>query len=625
MQSTFAGIEMGKRSLITHTKALTTVGHNLSNANVDTYSRQRVKLGTMDPLYMPGLNRAETAGQIGQGVQAIEVERIHDEMLQGRILSQASGEGYWDERNNYIKQLEQVYKEPSDLSVRSLMDKFWEGWQELSLHPSEASARRAVIERGKALSTAIRGRFDDLKEIRDMADEDVQSQVDRLNAIMQDITKLNDKILRVEAQGDNPNDLLDRRDAKLGEMSEIIEISVSNRDPDEFTVYTGGRHLIQGNKAQKLATQVNPDNEGYTNVVWEKSGDDFQARGGRLGALIELRDGDIRDEMQKLDMLAVNFTDMVNEIHREAYGTDGTSGKDFFARYPFINNTSGNFDRNGDGEFDSSYIFRIKGTNNLQKKEQVGLEGTITLSGSQGNTQVQYNSEDTVEEIVKRINTSQSEVVARLDRQGRLVLKGTPSENTDNPDFVIRRVEDSGEFLTGYAGLLQGSGPDNAYNWQQENAVNALQGTEQNYTVAPLSHPAGWMEVNSEVSENISNVAAGLGQAGREAKAGDGSAAKEIASLRHEAVMVGQSASFDDLFSETVANIGLKGEQASRALETEEAIMKDLTDMRKSVSGVNTDEEVSNMIKFQHGYNAAARFVSEVNKMLDTIINRMGV
>ena len=68
MQSTFSGIELGKRGLIAHNQALQTVGHNLSNASTEGYSRQRVELKATDPLYMPQLNREERPGQIGQGV-----------------------------------------------------------------------------------------------------------------------------------------------------------------------------------------------------------------------------------------------------------------------------------------------------------------------------------------------------------------------------------------------------------------------------------------------------------------------------------------------------------------------------------------------------------------------------
>ncbi len=89
--------------------------------------------------------------------------------------------------------------------------------------------------------------------------------------------------------------------------------------------------------------------------------------------------------------------------------------------------------------------------------------------------------------------------------------------------------------------------------------------------------------------------------------------------------MVGKLTSFDDYFADTVAEIGLKGEVAGRSNEAQQLVMKDLKDLQSSVSGVNLDEEMADMIKFQHGYSAAAKFVSEIDKMLDTIINRMGV
>ena len=89
--------------------------------------------------------------------------------------------------------------------------------------------------------------------------------------------------------------------------------------------------------------------------------------------------------------------------------------------------------------------------------------------------------------------------------------------------------------------------------------------------------------------------------------------------------MIGQITSFDDYFASAVAEIGLKGEQAETAVQTENLILKELKDMRESISGVNMDEEMANMIKFQHGYAAAARFITEIDKMLEIIINRMGV
>ena len=86
MGSQFAGIEMGKRSLMAQSSAINTAGHNISNADVEGYSRQRVHVRAFDPIYRPDLTRENTPGQLGQGVTVQSVERIRDEMLDKRIV-----------------------------------------------------------------------------------------------------------------------------------------------------------------------------------------------------------------------------------------------------------------------------------------------------------------------------------------------------------------------------------------------------------------------------------------------------------------------------------------------------------------------------------------------------------
>ncbi len=159
MQSTFAPIELGKRGLVATTQGLQTIGHNLSNASVEGYSRQRVEMVASPPLYEPQLNREETPGQIGQGVEVSRIERIKDMLLEGRIVSEQNVQGYWDSRDKYILMLEQVYNEPTDHSVRALLDKFWSSWQDLSLNPTEIASRRSVLETGKALVDGIHSRY----------------------------------------------------------------------------------------------------------------------------------------------------------------------------------------------------------------------------------------------------------------------------------------------------------------------------------------------------------------------------------------------------------------------------------------------------------------------------------
>lgn len=624
--STFASIELGKRSLFASQQSIQTAGHNISNASTEGYTRQRVQLDSFEPLYRPDLTRAETPGQIGQGVTVSSINRLRDELLDQRIVAQTDRQGYWETRDSYIYMMEQLYNEPEDTSVRTRMDQFWDSWQELALYPESTAARGAVASRAKTLTDSIHHQYRGLQSIRDMINGDIEARVKQVNTLTRQIAGLNEEIVKSKAMGDNPNDLMDKRDVLTEQLADLITISVEKQDYDEsYIIYTDGLELVQGGKHRSFTLQSSTDNDGYATVVWEDSGNTAHFEGGRLAALIELRDGDVRDEIRKLDTMAMNFVDLVNDIHRNAMGLNGKTGIDFFKEQYFINNVAGNFDRNGDGEYDSSYIFRLTGAHTLDPREQFGLEGTLTLSAGQGTVEVPYYSTDMVSDLVERINRAGAEVVAYLDQNNKLVLKGTTAQDSSNPDFVIRHVEDSGRFLAGYAGVLAGSGAENAYDWQQPDAVNVLAPEGAQYAVSPIAHPSGWMEINPVVVSDLQNIAAGYPSPEGTPYPGDNRAALAVAKIRNTAVMVGNTRTFDEFFAEAVTDMGLKGEQSELALQTQSAIMKELHDMRDSISGVNIDEELADIIKFQHGYNASARFIAVVNEMLDTVINRLGV
>ncbi len=625
MQSTFAPIELGKRGLVATTQGMQTVGHNLSNASVEGYSRQRVEMTAFPPLYEPQLNRELTPGQIGQGVEVSRIERIRDMLLEGRIVQEQNLQGYWTARDKYILMLEQVYNEPTDHSVRTLMDRFWESWQELSINPTDMAARRSVLQKGKALIDGIHDRFRRLTGIRNMLEDDVRGTVKKVNDLTTEIADLNKQIRKIMALGDNPNDLKDRRDLLVGKLSDLVDISVTYNEPgSEMVITTGGMHIVQGAHHEVMATDPDRANEGYSRLLWEDTREPVTLRGGRLASLLQLRDGDARAEVQSLDLMTENFIDLVNEIHRTGFGLNGETGNDFFVERPFVFDVAGNYSRAGTGVFDSTWLFRVTGANALKTKDLIGLEGTITLPGRQGNVTVDYHPTDTVEDVITRINLSGSEVVARLNSEGRLSLKAVPTADPQNPDFVLRGMQDSGQFLVGYAGILRASGPAGAYTWTQANAVQALR-TDAEYAVAPLAHPAGWIEVSDRLGNDPGLIAAASGTAGRSNGIGDGTTALAIAQLRTTPVMVGVTSTFDSYFADVVARIGLKGDEASRSMDTTKLVMKELTDMRESLSGVNQDEELTKMITYQNAYSAIARFMTTFDQMLQTLINRMGV
>ena len=623
MGSTFSGIELGKRSIMAHTDAITTAGHNISNANTEGYSRQRVQLKEFDPLYRPDLERPERPGMIGQGIDVQSVERVRDEMLDNRITESQHSESYWETRSNYYTMIEQIYNEPDDVSIRSNMDKFWQSWQELSVHPESQAARQAVVSRGDSLVDSITSKWENLMGVGNLLNSDIEATVRQVNDFANQIAAINGEIVRSRAMGDNPNDLLDRRDLLIDKLSKLANITTDRRDSDEFMVHLDGNILVQGNIARNFSLETVLDNNGYDKLVWSDTGDDAYVSGGKLGALIELRDSDIRSEIQSLNTMTMNFADLVNDVHRNAYGANNVTGLDFFTQRSFVENVNGNFDRDGDGQLDHSYIFRFTGTTKLNPQEQIGLEGVMTLSGPDGNVKVAYHPTDTVEAVINRINDANGEVKAYLDRNNNLVLKGTTAQAIENPDFVIRHVEDSGFFLTGYSGILGASGEAGAYDYAQADAVNALNGAQ--FAVSPVNNPAGYIQINRAIKNDVLSVAAAFRDNSGNINNGDGRAAVEIAAIRNTKVMIGHERTLDDYFADSVTNVGLKGEQAETNHNSHTAMMNDLRNLRDSISGVNIDEELADIIKFQHGYNAAAKFVTVWDSLLDTVINRLGV
>ena len=650
MASTFAGIELGKRSLMASSEAIQTTGHNISNADTEGYSRQRVQFRAVDPLDRPDLTRAERAGQIGQGVTVESVSRVRDELLDQRIVEQTSTESYWATRDKYYTRLDQIYNEPLDVSVRGAMDQFWRGWQELSSYPDSNAARQVVVTRGESLASTIRGRHDGLEAIRTQINGDIDVTTRQVNDYARQIADVNREIVKVRAHGDRPNDLLDRRDLLVEKLGTLVNVTTVEQDADEFMVHIDGQIIVQGGAYLQLGVEAMTENNGYSRIVWADTGDDAifdvvshsGVHAGTLGALIELRDGDLRREIQSLDTMAVNFADMVNDIHRNAVGANDTTGLDFFVSANFAATADGAYDANGDGAMDSTYLFRLTGTNELRGQDQIGFGGVITIAGKTANIDVPYLPTDTVTQVIERINNSDGEVKAYLDRDNRLALKATTASEMQNPDFVIRHVEDSGYFLTNYAGLLAAAGPEGAFDYAVPDAVNSLVqavapvapapgvpapavAVGATWRLTPALAPAAYMNVNRAVQADPLSVAAAYRDPSGRVNSGDGRAASDIASIRNTAIMVGRSRTLDDYFADTVTNVGLLAEQAVNMSKTQAAIMKDLRDERASISGVNMDEELADMIRFQHGYNAAAKFVSVIDEMLDTIINRVKV
>lgn len=227
MRSTFMGLEASKRGLFTQQSALYTTGHNISNANTQGYTRQRVNMETTPGFPGSGLNSPTTAGHIGTGVQAHSVQRMRDEFVDRQYRQETNKLGYWSSTTKSISQMEDIMTEPSEFGINQAFTEFWKSMEDVVTNPKDTAARQVMISKGQSLAESFNYMDTQLKMIQGNIGNEINVVTQQANSILKQIADLNRQIQSVEPNGYMPNDLYDARDVLLDQLNEIIPVSIS--------------------------------------------------------------------------------------------------------------------------------------------------------------------------------------------------------------------------------------------------------------------------------------------------------------------------------------------------------------------------------------------------------------
>lgn len=204
--------------------AIQTTSHNVTNMNTPGYTRQRVEQSANRPFSQPGLNSHLGAGQLGTGVEVNDITRIRNSFYDFQFRSESHSYGDVSVKYDYYKSMEIIFDEPSNNSISSSLNKFFNGWNELSKDPNNVGAKNIAIENAKYLANNINKvskKLDTLQENLNKQSEDILGDVNQSLTALKDLEK---SIKIVEATGKSPNDLLDERDRILDDLSFKINI-----------------------------------------------------------------------------------------------------------------------------------------------------------------------------------------------------------------------------------------------------------------------------------------------------------------------------------------------------------------------------------------------------------------
>ncbi len=533
MSTGLLGLEIGKRAISAQQTALTVTGHNIANANTNGYTRQVASLETVLPFCTPTLQTGSKAGQIGTGVSIGSIQRIRQEFLDNQYRNENKAAGYWQSVAESISKLEVIVNEPSNFGLRAVMDQFWAAWQDLVNNPENDSVRTVVAERGATLADTFNHIHRQLVELREDVNSIIKTKVDDINTMAEQLQDLNKQILSIKLSGQEPNDLLDRRDLLLDELSRLIDIKVYDDQNGMIAVQLGGRTLVQGVNYITLDTEQ--DESGMHMIIWSDTGAKAHIEGGELKGHLDIRGKSLLDADQssdyrglvpefidKLNELAEAIVRETNEVHRKGY--------------------------------------------NLILEENSGEEGSGSI----------FFAEES--ELPVGVNWAQYIKVAEAILKNPKGIAAAASPTWGAPDG-----EPDGEPVPINFG----------------DSRNALK-------IAQLKHQL--ILGGTKASEHVG------GGDGEGDETGDG-----------EATAAKGTMTMDDFWRSLTSTLGVQGQQAYRMVENQENLIGELDYKRQSISGVSLDEEMTNMIRYQHAYNAAARFINAIDEQLELVVNRLGL
>jgi len=313
---------------------IATAGHNISNANTEGYSRQRIVTESESPQ-----GTYHGSNILGSGARLARVERINDAYLDKQIRNSFTDVSHFEEKDLALKQLEEIFNESDGEGLNRLVAKFFNDFRKLSQEPENPALRESVRESSIAMTQDFHRLAAELKSVREHIDARIESSTQEVNSLLQEIAHLNQTIRTHENSGAAPNGLLDQRELALKKLGSYLNISSHTDKSGNLNVdLKGGGPLLSSVFPSQLSVE-RTDQDQYGKSansldVFSSGSTPVQIthtiKGGRLGALIEVRDQILSRVTDQLDLLAFHLIDAVNEAHTQGYSLDGVTGICYF-------------------------------------------------------------------------------------------------------------------------------------------------------------------------------------------------------------------------------------------------------------------------------------------------------
>ncbi len=591
---------VGSSGLQTSQNALNTTAHNLTNTETTGYVRQQVQQSTRSYLKLSVDVKSVNNKQVGLGVTYSRVKHIRDQFID-KIYRRESGRSmFYEVSTEVMEEVEGQLGEMHGEAFQTSIEDFWTAVQELAKDPASSVTQGLLVQRGAELIQRAQAVYSGLSAYQDNLNMQIKEQVDKINSYGKRILDLNDAIRKIESGGiEQANDLRDTRDLLLDELSEMVDINYGESVNGDVWVQIEGVDFVKGPRCFEMGLDVD-DSTGFYTPFWPQNATYKEVNGVKV-----------------YDISNAHVFKFNREISTDLNTDIGGLKATVLAR----------------GDHRADY------TDVIDKDKYNGKDGNFVSQSVIMNVQAEFD------QLIYNIATKVNEILAGA--AGVKEAKGTFGflDENNNPvnmsDVKLCKADSNGYMRNDDGSPIQMFERVSSPNYREMTANEDIKDADGNILVAKgekcwvyvpedMDNPASLytitnLRIEQELLQKPSMLGFRLEDGSEDQATADALKAAFTAEDYTLNPNISKRSTFVSYYTDLVSQIANTGYVSRSIYLNQQDTMESINSAREQVSGVSSDEELSNMIKFQNAYNASSRYINVIDEMLEHLLSTLGV
>lgn len=638
MGSLFTSFNSGVSGLHAAQSGLNTTSHNLANVKTKGYTRQQ---NIQTDSYYQNVKVAVDGSliQTGMGTTVSAVRQIRDMFLDKEFRLETGRQAFYEKLSETAGEIEDIFGETEGMEFRENLQSLWNVMQEMANNPEDITKRQLFISTAESFLETAQNVYAQINTYQVSLNTEISDQVDKINEIGERIAYCNQQIVKIEAAGvENANDYRDARNQLMDELSSYVNFTFQEDEKGGMQIYIEQALFVDGGLNYHLGCETMPGT-GFYKVRWMDNGYGDAFNTSEAYSNDKKTDvGSLRGILTARGLKIADYSDMPKQPLKDDYINDAgvfdetaykVAVNDYNAQVKLYNNTTGNsiitqiqaqFDQlvhNIVTQINDAFAPNLKVSGD--KVDLAGAAKATTEKGDtfdlSGLTSGKYKVLDVRNCPVGTDDngTIGTEVFSRgqVDRYQKITLDSQiyTTDADGNKIGLAQKTTDAdgNETYTLYI-----------YNEENENDIDWMYTLNSLVMNKDLLADYSLLEVKANPEQGLEGAYAFGGSLFQDLL---NSWDKELGVLDPNSLA---SYTFDDYYTNMIGGLGVRGNGWNSMVDYQKSLVESVEDKRQQVNGVSSDEELVNMMLYQHAYNAASRYINTIDNMLEYLIERLG-